>query len=139
MIICTPEWQDILGNWLVQRTGGTYIKGNMQCIGLLEDGKIIAAAGFDSYLGNSICGHVAIDGRMNREFVRVCFDYVFNQLKVYKFIGLVDSTNEKALRFDKNLGFEEEHRIKGAARNGDLVILSMTKESCRMLKKIQKT
>jgi len=46
---------------------------------------------------------------------------------------LVDSTNEKALRFDKKLGFVEEARISNAARAGDLVILTMTKEQCRWL------
>ena len=77
--------------------------------------------------------HVAIDYRINKEYTKLCFDYAFNQLKVNKVIGLVESNNHKALRFDKHLGFIEEYVVKDAGKNGDIHILSMTREQCRFI------
>jgi RimJ/RimL family protein N-acetyltransferase len=55
------------------------------------------------------------------------------QLKVNKIIGVVDSTNLDALKFDRHIGFKDEAIIKDAGKHGDLVILSMTKNNCKYL------
>lgn len=128
------EPKDILGRWLCERTAGTYT-GEGQYIGLLEDGQIIAVVGFEDYNGASIRMHVAAVGKrwMTREYLRFCFWYPFEQLKVKKIIGLVSSNNEQALRFDRHLGFVDEAVIKDAAPDGDLHILTMNKEQCKFL------
>jgi RimJ/RimL family protein N-acetyltransferase len=72
---------------------------------------------------------------MEKEWMRFCFDYVFNQVKVKKLIGLVSSANQRALKLDKHFGYVEEGIIKDAAPDGDLHILTMTKEQCRVLNK----
>lgn len=99
-----------------------------------EDGQITAGVLYDMFNGRSVCMHVAIEKPVTRKYTRTCFDYPFNQLKVSKVLGLVDSTNDKALRFDKLLGFTEEARIADAGKTGDLVILSMTRQQCRWIK-----
>lgn len=83
--------------------------------------------------------HVAGEGKrwMTKEYLRVCFDYPLNQLKVKKILGLVDSTNMDARKFDEHLGFELEACIKGAGPKGDLLIYSMTAEQCRFLKRTE--
>lgn len=126
------EPKEILGEWLCSRVGGTYT-GEGQYIALIKDGQIIACVGYDNYNGSSIRMHVAGEGKkwMTREYLRICFWYPFEQLKVKKIIGLVDSTNKQALNFDKHLGFIEEHVIKEAGQIGDLHILTMTREQCR--------
>lgn len=128
------EPKNELGRWLCERTGGTY-SGEGQYIGLLENGQIIACVGFEDYNGASIRMHVAAEGKrwMTRDYLRFCFWYPFEQLKVKKIIGLVDSSNEQALRFDRNLGFQDEGLIKDAAPHGDLHILTMTKAQCRFI------
>jgi RimJ/RimL family protein N-acetyltransferase len=81
--------------------------------------------------------HVAsVPGKrwMTREYLRVCFDYPFNQLKVKKIIGLVDSQNTDALKFDENLGFVTEYILQDAGKTANLHILSMTRQQCRFLK-----
>lgn len=130
----TSEPKEILGRWLCERTGGTYT-GEGQYIGLVEDGQIIACVGFEDYNGSSIRMHVAGEGKrwLTREYLRFCFWYPFEQLKVKKVIGLVDSSNEQALRFDRHLGMIEEGRIKDAAPNGDLIIMTYTKQQCKYL------
>lgn len=125
-----------VGPWVCQRTGGTWT-GDGSAIGYEKDGKLIAGVLYDQYNGRSACMHVASDGSrkwMTRDYLWICFDYPFNQLKLNKLLGLVDSTNEKALAFDKHLGFVEEAIIKDAGKHGDLVILSMTRQQCRFLK-----
>lgn len=122
--------------WLAPRTGGSYYKGSGQGIGLEKDGELIAGVMFDNCTGRSVQMHVAaIPGRrwMTKEYLRVCFDYPFRQLGVCKIIGLVDSTNQDAMRFDLHLGFIEEAVIKDAGKHGDLHILSMTRQQCRFI------
>ncbi len=123
----------IVGPWVCERTGGQYEAGTSTAIGWLTDGNLTAGCLFDMYNGASICMHVAADRPVTKAYTKYCFQYVFCQLKVKKAIGLVDSINDRALRFDHKLGFVEEARIANATKDGDLVILTMTKEQCRWL------
>lgn len=129
---------DYVGKWVCLRAGGQYSGGTT--VGLTElrgaFPSLIAGVMYDQFNGASICMHVAAEpGKrwMTREYLWFCFYYPFVQLGVQKIIGLVPAANEIALRFDKHLGFEEEHRIRDAHPRGDLVILSMTREQCRFL------
>jgi RimJ/RimL family protein N-acetyltransferase len=90
---------------------------------------------FDNYNGRSISMHVAGEGGhwMTRDYARACFGYAFGQLGVRKIIGLVDSTNEAAKRYDEHLGFRVEGVITDAGKHGDLLIYSMTPDQCRWL------
>ena len=121
--------------WTADKTGGTYYAGSGQGIGLEKDGVLIAGVLYDNCTGRSIQMHVAGVGNwLSREYLRVCFDYPFRQLGVKKLIGLVDSTNTPALKFDKHLGFVEEAVIRDAGKYGDLHILTMTRDQCRYLR-----
>lgn len=126
-----------VGPWVCERTGGKFEPGCSAAIGWEEDGELRAGVLYDQFNGRSICMHVASDGSrkwMTREYLWVCFDYPFHQLGVNRIIGLVDSTNEQALRFDLALGFKVECEIEDAGKTGSLVILSMSKDSCRWLR-----
>ena len=125
--------QQELADWIGQKTNGIYSPITGRFIGLELNGKLSAVTAFTDYNGSSIQMHVAIDPRINKEYTQFCFRYPFNQLGVKKVIGLVESNNAKALRFDKHLGFIEEYVVKDAGRHGDIHILSMTREQCRFL------
>lgn len=123
--------------WVAERTGGQYFNGSGTGIGLEKDGVLVAGVLYDSWTGRSMQMHVASDGSrkwLNREYLKACFDYPFNHLKLNKVIGIVDSTNADALRFDHHLGFVTEAVIKDAGKYGDLHILSMTRQQCRFLR-----
>jgi hypothetical protein len=62
------------------------------------------------------------------------FDYPFNQLKVKKVAGAINSSKKELLDFDLRLGFKEEGRIRGAYPDGDMIIMTMAREECRWLK-----
>lgn len=122
--------------WVAERTGGTYYSGAGQGIGLERDGELVAGVLYEAFNGRSVHGHLASDGTrrwMTREYLAFCFAYPFDQLKVNKIIGLVDSNNADALRLDAALGFIHEATLKDAGRTGDLLILTMTRAQCRFL------
>lgn len=125
----------VVGPWVCERTGGKYVPGDSVTMGLAEHGRLIGGVLFDHYNGRSIAMHVAGEGRkwLNREFIRACFSYVFEQLGVHKVIGMVPSTNTDALRFDYKLGFIKEATIEDAVPDGDLILLTMTRDQCRWL------
>jgi RimJ/RimL family protein N-acetyltransferase len=117
--------QDELGRWIANRNDHKYIPDYGTYIGLERDGKIIAVAGFDTYYGESIQTHIAIDGRINREFIWFIMYYPFDQLGVKKVIAPIRSNNEKSIRFAKHLGFELEAIIKHVYPNNvDLLFFS---------------
>lgn len=127
---------DDVARWVVERIGGQYFPGSGQGIGWSKNGELVAGVLFDNYIGGSVQMHVAAVGKrwMVREYLNYCFKYPFDQLGVKKIVGLVDSMNSAALNFDRHLGFVEEAVIAGAGREGDIVILSMTRDQCRFLK-----
>jgi RimJ/RimL family protein N-acetyltransferase len=122
-----------VGRWVCDRIGGAFDPTSATAIGLERDGKLIAGVIFDHWNGRSIAMHVAGEGGhwMTRDYAKACFGYAFNQLKVNKILGFVDSENHAARRYDEHLGFVLEGVIRDAGKNGDLLIYSMTPEQCR--------
>lgn len=125
--------QERIGQWLHERIKGVYAPGLGAYIGLEKDGVIIAATGYEDFTGTSVRTHIAVEGRITKEFLRYIFWYPFEHLQVKKLIGLVSSGNEKALKLDKHFGFVEEAVVKDVYNDGDLHILTMTKEQCKFL------
>ena len=132
MIVCDRQRE--LGEWIAKRTGGKYVDGQETYIGLETDGKIVAVAAYTDFNGASVRVHLAIDGKLTPEFLWYGFHYPFEELGVNKLIGLVSSGNTKAIRLDKHFGYTHEATIKDAVPNGDLLVLTMTKDQCRFLR-----
>jgi len=126
--------KDLVGQWVANRVNGVFTPENSSCIGLLDkDGNLVAGVWYEAYTKTSIMTHIAVEGRMSKEFLSVIFDYPFVQLGVDKLIGPTNSNNDDAIRFNHKLGFVEEARIKDAFPDGDMVLLTMTKDKCRFL------
>lgn len=126
--------QDLLARWLCERIG--YMPTPwLKCIANVSpEGKIRGVVGFDAWNGASCEMHVAGEGNwVTRELLRAVFDYAFGVAGLNVLIGMVPSTNERALRFDRHIGFEEVGRIRDGAPGGDLVILQLRRENCRYL------
>ena len=134
MILFGPH--DVLGGWLCEKIG--YVPTvHFRCIGNVnEKGEIKGVVGFDGWNGASCQIHVAGEGNwVNRELIRCVFDYAFNTAEMKVLIGAVPSGNERAIHFDKRMGFKEVARIKDAHPDGELIILSMRRDECRFLEK----
>ncbi len=121
--------EERVGTWIADRTSGEWREGG-KCIGLEKNGELIAGMMVDWYNGASCYMHIAAEGRqwLNRDFLWHCFHYVFRKLNCNVAIGLVPSTNAAALRFDRHLGFVELSRVPKGHPEGDLVVLTISKE-----------
>ena len=120
-----------VGEWVSNRLQCVFDANASAAIGLESNGQLVGGVVFDNYRHGSIAMHVASAGGnwLTRDFLRAVFGYCFNQMRVKKVIGLVDSTNHHARKFDENLGFVLEGVIKDAAKDGDILIYTMTRIS----------
>lgn len=126
---------DIIGPWVCERIHQAYTEGVIS-IGYEQDGNIIAGVIYEGYNGRSVAMHVAGEGNwLSREYLWAVFHYPFEVLKVVKIVAGVSSSNVKAMKLDLALGFIIEATIKDAAKDGDLNILTMTKDQCSWLKR----
>ena len=128
---------DLVGDWICRRTGGTFIPGSGKTIALVQDDRIIAAVLYDNFNGASIQMHVAAEPGarwMTRQYLFKCFDYPFRQLGCKLVLGLVAENNHAARRFDEHLGFKIQATLKDAHPCGALLIYGMKKDECKWLK-----
>lgn len=70
---------------------------------------------------------------LSREFLWAVFNFPFNTIKIKKLLGLVRSTNERAIKLDLRLGFVLETTVKDVFSDGDMLVFSMMRENCRWL------
>jgi RimJ/RimL family protein N-acetyltransferase len=93
--------------------------------------------GFDSFLGKTCQIHVVNFNKKYtpRKLLFAVFDYAFNKAGVETLLGVVNSNNEDAMKYDQNLGFKEVHRLEGMHDDGgDLVLFAMKKADCRFIR-----
>jgi len=73
---------------------------------------------------------------MTKEYLRYCFHYPFNEMKVQRLSGYVNASNANAIRLNEHLGYQREALLKGAAPDGgDVIIYVMRKQDCRFIDK----
>ena len=111
--------------------------GNINTLGVEQNGELIAGVVFEGYTGSSISIHVAaLEGKLwlSKEFLFRVFAYPFLQLECHRVTGLVRADNIKAQKLDEHLGFVREGIMrKGATDGTDYIFYGMLKEECRWL------
>lgn len=109
----------------------------MKGLGLEEDGELIAGVLYEGYNRHNVWAHVAAEpGKswLNRDYLRYCFYYPFEELGCTRISGYVEASNAQARRFDEHLGFRQEAVLEGAASDGgDVILYVMRREDCRYL------
>ncbi len=101
-----------------------------------ETGKILACCGIDSFTQNSCSTHMAIDNPavLRHGFLQELARHIFITCGRSNVIGLVPSTNARAMRFNEHIGFREIARIPDAIADGiDYVVMQMTRDECKWL------
>lgn len=121
------------GHWTAPRVDGQYFEAGSQAIGFVKNGQIVAGVIYEHWNGSSVVCHMAVEGRLTREFLWIIFDYPYNQCNVEKIILPVASSNKKSVKLVLNMGFQEEARIADAHPTGDLVFYTMKRTDCRFL------
>lgn len=106
----------------------------------LQDNEPRYVVGFDNFAGKTVqlLQATSHTGPIPRQFARAVFKYAFDILQKRIVFGVVDSTNERAIKINQFSGFVEEKRWPGMAKSdGDLILMSLTREQCRWLKELQ--
>lgn len=122
-----------VGAFVAHEVKQTAAWGGFNAIGVERDGNIIAGIVVNNYNGSNATVHIAVKHSLPRDFLPVCFDYLFNQCGLKRVTGLVPTDNPKALKFDKHIGFREEFVMKDGHPSGDMHVLVMFKDDCRWL------
>lgn len=123
----------VVGEWVAKQSGGAFSPSTAKAIGIAKEGYITAGCFFENYNGASMVAHLAINGRITREFLWCLADYAFRQCKVRKLIAPVDSANTRMVHLAWRMGFLQEGCIQGATPQGDILIFTMTPATCRFL------
>lgn len=128
---------DEVGRWVVSRIDGfdNWIPGMGRSLGFTYGERLIAGASF--FRDNGINCEVAFaseDPRwLNRESLRLLFEYPFRQLKLRRLTAIADSGNHASLKLIEALGFTQEATLLRATEDGDLIVFRLLAEDCRWL------
>lgn len=101
-----------------------------------EDGRLLGGVIYEGLISNCVFMHQGSHAKnwMSKDMLWLLFDYPFNQLRVGKVCGTISSAKPELLHFNQRLGFRVEATIKDAYKDGDLLVMSMTRDECRWLK-----
>ena len=132
MIVIGPEVVD----WVAKRTHEHGRFGTDIGIGWARGGELVAGVAYADWNGPNVVCHIASDGSRRwatREYLRVIFDYPFNQLNVKRITVCVGQGNADSRRFVQHLGFGLETTLRSAHPSGDLLVYAMFKEQCQWI------
>ena len=135
MIVELSVDKDLIGPWVFRRIQKVWSPAGREVVGLVRDGEPLAGIVFEDNTGVCMTCHIAIahEHVPLRKLLVAAADYAYNQSGVHKLIGMVRSTNLPALKFDIRIGFKPEAILKDVYPDGDLVVLSMTRDDCKFV------
>lgn len=133
----TPDqWKAMTA--FMQHYAGVYPGNDLQVIGWVSEHKLVMVVGFNGFIGKLAQIHAAYAPGWHftpRAMLREVFHHAFNTAQLEMLLGVVNSKNVRAMKFDLRLGFRELHRLPGMHDDGgDLVLLGMKKAECRYLR-----
>lgn len=125
--------------WAAERIGITSFRRDATAIGLERNGKLVAAAVYDTFCEVECNVHLASDGSknwLNKGFLVAGFAYPFVQCGFLSITGIVPADNEAALSFNEHIGWKRVGiRHKAMPGGKDVVLMEMMSEDCRFLHK----
>ena len=132
MIQTGVVWQ---GHAIAAAAGAKYDPALCQVVANVSETVLLGGAIYEEFTGKSVKMHTAgfVPRWVTRDLLWCCFHYPFEQLGVTKVIGIVNSSNLKALAFDRHLGFKEEAVISDVYPDGNAIVMGMYRQDCRWL------
>lgn|GEM_PF-1963670 len=134
----SQEWTQYISDILLEHIGVRSTKDMRAILWVNNESKIVEwVVAYDGFIGKTCQMHVVnLMGKMTpKQLLWAAFDYPFNQAGLSCVMGIVNSRNTDAMRYDTKLGFKEINRLKGMHDNGgDIVLLTMQKADCRWIK-----
>ncbi|MFG1462121.1 GNAT family protein [Xanthobacter sp. DSM 24535] len=127
--------------WASEHIGqGEYWPQDTVSIGLERDGRLLAAALFNSFSGAACQGHIASDGSRawaTRDVLAAVFAFPFVQSECQRITAPIAASNKPSLILAIKLGFVPEGRMERALPDDDLAVLVMFKERCPWLPRVE--
>ena len=123
-------------DWVAKKTNEYGRFGGGTAIGWEKAGELVAGVCYCDWNGVNVVCHIASDGSrkwLTKRYLRVIFDYPFNQLQCGRITVAVGEGNSASCNFVRKLGFELEARLSKAHPTGDLLIFRMFKSDCRWI------
>lgn len=137
----SPELKELAAEILSKEVG---VKPTSDLQGIFwcnPETKVIEwCIGFDSFLGKTCQIHVVNFNKKYtpRKLLSAVFEYAFITAGVETLIGIVNSNNTDAMKYDQHLGFTEAYRFEGMHDDGgDIVVFEMKKADCRFIKELK--
>ena len=124
------------GAWIMDRAEGVFTPEFDHVFMSVRDGARLGGFALCGFLGGSITVHMAGDDPRwcSRDLMWMVFHYAFVQLGVRKVLALVRSNNHIALAQDLRAGFAVEAMIQDAYPDAHMMVLSMSRDTCRWLR-----
>jgi L-amino acid N-acyltransferase YncA len=114
--------------------------GDFQAFGSVSEttNTLMGVVAFNGFWGHVCTMHTAGEGNwISRKLIWRSFDYPFRQLGLRAVLAPVAASNERALRFDRKIGFKEVHRVsEGWDAGDDLIVLQLLREDCHWLPRL---
>ena len=127
---------------LLQEGAGVKPSPELIMIGWVKDKKLVMVVGIDTFIGKTCHIHVSMAQGFTytpKEMLKTVFDFAFGEAGRDMLVGIVNSKNAAALKYDLHLGFTESFRFPGMHDDGgDLVVLTMTRDQCKYLEMKEK-
>src|SRR5262245_17947780 len=129
------EWSTMVE--FLREHAGVHPSADLRVIGWVSEGKLVIVVGLNGFLGKLAQIHIAFAPGWHfspRDMLEEVFRHAFISEKREMLLGVVNSNNAKAMRWDQHLGFRELYRLPGMHDgDGDVVLLAMKKDECRYL------
>ena len=136
----SPELKQLAAEILLKEIGVQPSADQQAILWANPETKVIEwCIGFTAFIGKTCQIHVVNFNKKYtpRKLLWATFDYPFRQLGLESLIGIVNSNNEQAMKYDQNLVFKEVHRFAGLHDDGgDIVVFEMKKDECRFIKEL---
>lgn len=128
---------DRLLAWAAAKIGIDRFHADARTIGLERDGEVVAVVVYDCFSSVQCDMHIASDGTkqwMTKDILVASFAYPFIQCGFESMTGIVPADNQRAIDFNRHLGWTEvgvRHRAGPGGK--DILIMEMLRKDCRFI------
>jgi hypothetical protein len=125
------------GEWIMGRLGALFTPKQDQSFSSHDGDRILGGFVLSHFIGGSITVHMAAQDKRwcSRDLLWLIFHYAFEQLGCHKMLTPLASDMHDVISMDIRAGWQLEAIIHDAYAPGvHMMILGMTKESCKWLK-----
>lgn len=123
-----------LAQWAADRmphVGDDGFSGHFEALGVFDGASILAVMVLHDYIPAYSNAQISMAadtaGWATKDMIRQLMAYPFHQLGLNRVTTMTPARNERALRFNRGIGFKQEGVIRSGFGNDDCVIMGLLK------------